>query len=141
MACNYAPMAYFSLQKIPKIKYIKMSIKHVIVVESASFSRQSHDVWDNEERLSFINYIACNPLAGDEIKGTGGVRKVRWSGKGHGKRGGVRVIYYYHDHENPIFLLTLYSKNQKANLNEQDKELIRKQISVLKSHIRNKRKG
>ena len=52
--------------------------------------------------MEFVNYIACNPEAGDVIPESGGVRKVRWSRAGAGKRGGARVIYFYHDDTRPL---------------------------------------
>lgn len=63
-----------------------------------------------------ITFLAANPEAGDLMPGTGGGRKLRWSGKGHGKRGGVRVIYYYHNDSIPLFLLNVFAKNEKVNL-------------------------
>jgi hypothetical protein len=61
-------------------------------------------------------FVGANPDVGDIIPETGGVRKLRWSVRGRGKRGGVRVIYYFHSEAFPLFLLTVYTKNQKANL-------------------------
>lgn len=68
-------------------------------------------------KMEFINYIAANPTSGSLIRGTGGARKVRWSSdKSKGKSGGVRIIYYYHNNNIPIFLFTVYPKNKKDNL-------------------------
>ena len=61
-------------------------------------------------------YLASYPQAGDVIPGTGGCRKLRWAAKGHGKRGGARIIYYYRSARGQIWLLTLYAKNEEANL-------------------------
>ena len=69
-----------------------MSRRLITVAETPLFVRQADDVWDNDERTAFVNFIASNPEAGDVIPDTGGVRKVRWSRSGAGKRGGVRVI-------------------------------------------------
>ena len=55
------------------------------------------------------------------IPGTGGVRKVRWAAAGKGKRGGFRVICYFHSETWPLFLLTVYSKNQKANVTKAER--------------------
>lgn len=66
----------------------------VTVVELPIFQRQARDVWDDAEREVFIDYIARNPEAGDVIPETGGVRKVRWTRQGSGKRGGTRVVYF-----------------------------------------------
>jgi hypothetical protein len=59
-------------------------------------------LWHEDERNAFVDYIARNPEAGDIIPDSGGVRKVRWSRAGTGKRGGVRVIYFYHDDTMPL---------------------------------------
>jgi hypothetical protein len=77
------------------------------VVETPQFVRQAEAVWSDEEQQEFVDYIARNPQVGDEIPETGGVRKVRWRRRGMGKRGGVRVIYFYHDLLMPLFLLMI----------------------------------
>lgn len=79
-----------------------------------------------DERTTFIQFIAQNPTKGDLITGTGGVRKVRWARGSRGKSGGVRIIYYYHNPSIPIFLLTLYQKNEKANITPVEKALMKK---------------
>ena len=58
-----------------------------------------------DERRELVDFLAENPLAGDEIPGTGGVRKLRFAAFGRGKRGGARVIYYYLDETMPIYAL------------------------------------
>lgn len=69
-----------------------------------------------EERQAIIAYLAEHPKAGDVMQGTGGVRKLRWGKGGRGKSGGVRVIYYFYDERLPLYLLTLFAKNEQANL-------------------------
>ena len=64
------------------------------VAETAVFVRYAQEIWTDDERLAFINWIASNPEAGDIIPRSGGCRKVRWSASGHGRRGGARVIYF-----------------------------------------------
>ena len=64
------------------------------VAETPIFSRQIDKLFSEDEKRELIDYLAENPLAGDEIPGTGGVRKVRFAASGRGKRGGARVIYY-----------------------------------------------
>lgn len=80
--------------------------------------------------------IARNPLAGSLIPGTGGVRKVRWAASGRGKRGGARVIYYFHDEEMPLFLLTAYAKNVADDLTAQQKRRIAEAVTALVEHYR-----
>lgn len=65
---------------------------------------------------SLISYLSVNPKAGDLIEGAGGVRKLRWAREGMGKRGGVRIIYCFHSERMPLYLLTLFAKNERSDL-------------------------
>lgn len=81
-----------------------------------------------EESLEDLyDYLCHHPNEGDLIRGTGGIRKLRWkTGKTNkGKSGGVRVIYYY-EHEAFIILLTLYSKSEKENLTDAERNTLKK---------------
>jgi hypothetical protein len=82
------------------------------VVETPLFQRLADDHWSEEERSSFVFFIASHPEAGKVVPGAGGVRKVRWSIGGRGKRGGVRVIYFNRLAVGEIWLLVLYSKSE-----------------------------
>ena len=101
------------------------------VVETPFFIRKSAALLDEEERWDLIGFLAASPEAGDLISGAGGVRKVRWATRGRGKRGGVRVIYYYHNQAVPLFLLTAYAKNQKANLTTAERNDFKKLTALL----------
>ncbi len=96
------------------------------IVETSVFIRYANQVWGDDERAAFINWIAANPLAGDVIPHSGGCRKVRWSRSGIGKRGGVRVIYFNQLKAGKIGLLVVYAKAKFDNLpNEFFKQLKR----------------
>lgn len=86
------------------------------VIESPTFQKQAEKIWSDDERLEFIDWIARNPLAGDVIPNAEGARKVRWTVKGQGKRGGTRVIYFNLSEQGVIYLLTLYQKSEKENI-------------------------
>ncbi len=86
------------------------------VVESPTFTRLAGDYWTEDERDEFVSWIAHNPDAGDVIPGSGGCRKVRWSRKGMGKRGGVRVIYFNRLAHGEIWLLLIYAKSARGNI-------------------------
>ena len=86
------------------------------VLETPGFLRDAAAALTEAERLEVVTFLATNPDAGDVMPGTGGGRKLRWRAPGRGKRGGVRVIYYYHDESLPLFLLSVFAKNEKANL-------------------------
>ncbi|MBO9642991.1 MAG: transcriptional regulator [Pseudacidovorax sp.] len=80
------------------------------VSETRAFVRTMSAIWAEGEREAFIDWIARNPLAGDLIVGSGGLRKVRWSRAGTGKRGGTRVITYAVLDEGQVWLLIGYTK-------------------------------
>lgn len=86
------------------------------VIETPTFQKQAEKWWSEEERLSFIDWIAANPLAGDVIPGAEGERKVRWSRAGSGKSGGVRIIYFNLADDGVILLVTMYAKSQRTNM-------------------------
>ncbi len=78
-----------------------------------------------------IAFLAANPEAGDIMAGAGGVPKLRWRTPGRGKSGGVRVIYYYHDDLLPLFLLSVFAKNEKANLTQGERNEMKKLLPRL----------
>ena len=80
-----------------------------------------------------VAFIGSNPEAGELIPETGGVRKVRWALAGKGKRGGARVIYYYHSERLPVFLLAAYAKNEKANLSKAERNGMKHLVPILVS--------
>ncbi len=84
------------------------------------------------EKRELIDFLADNPLAGDEIPGTGGVRKVRFAASGRGKRGGARVIYYYLDGTMPLYALLAYAKNAKTDMNPNEKRAASTLVAALK---------
>jgi hypothetical protein len=104
----------------------------ITVAETPLFQRQAKDVWDENEREDFVNFIARNPAAGDVIPDTGGVRKVRWGRGGSGKRGGARVIYFYRDADFPLYLM-IYAKARQEDLSADEKRAVRKLVGILKS--------
>ena len=79
-----------------------------------------------------MNFIARTPEAGDVIPNTGGVRKLRWGRAGMGKRGGTRVIYFYHDANRPLYLLMVYAKAQREDLTPDEKRTARMLATILK---------
>jgi hypothetical protein len=101
------------------------------VVETPEFVRTARSCMTDAEREAFINYIAQYPDSGDILRGTGGVRKVRWAVGSKGKRGGVRVVYYYRPDAMPVFLLSAYAKSAKADLTQAERNALRSIIAAL----------
>ena len=79
----------------------------------------------DDERDDVVLFVSANPEAGDLLAGGGGIRKARIPGRGKGKSGGYRVVTYYMDEDEPVFLLTVISKGQQANLTAQQKQALK----------------
>lgn len=108
------------------------------VVETPSFIRRAEKLLSDGERDDLISYLAFNPLAGDLVVGTGGVRKVRFAAKGKGKSGGVRVIYYFHDRDLPIYALLIYGKNEHADLTPEQRKVVSEFAAAIKAARKHK---
>ena len=102
------------------------------VAETPTFSRQADKLFNEDEKRELIDYLAEYPLAGDEIPGTGGVRKMRFGASGRGKRGGVRVIYFFGGEGVPIYALLAYSKSDKTDLNPGERRAVAALVAAIK---------
>jgi hypothetical protein len=112
----------------------------ITVVETPEFLSASRRLLTEEDRAVLVDYLAHNPVAGELIQGTGGVRKLRWGLEGRGKRGGARVVYFYHSANIPLFALTAYAKNDRADLSQKDRNDFRQLTKLLaESYGRTKR--
>lgn len=80
------------------------------VIETPTYLRSVSTLWSEEEALAFVEFISESPLAGDVIVGTRGLRKVRWSRPGMGRRGGARVVYYLRLAGGEVVLLIAHAK-------------------------------
>jgi hypothetical protein len=101
-----------------------MHSRPITVVETQIFVRAADRIWNEAERSVLVDYIARNPEAGDVIPGTGGVRKLRWGRVGTGKRGGVRVVYFFYRPDCPLYLLLAYAKAQVTDLAPDEKKAV-----------------
>jgi mRNA-degrading endonuclease RelE of RelBE toxin-antitoxin system len=103
----------------------------VSVVETPEFLTAARRLMDEDERALLVDYLAHNPTAGVLIPGAGGVRKLRWGLEGRGKRGGARVIYFFHSPDVPLFALSAYAKSAQADLSQADKNRFRQLTRLL----------
>ena len=103
----------------------------ITVVETPLFLKKASAIFDDDERATLIAFVAANPEAGRVIRETGGIRKLRWAARGKGKRGGARVIYYFHNESLPIFLLSAYAKGEKADLSKAERDALKKLVPQL----------
>ena len=88
------------------------------------------------ERLEIVLYLSENPDAGDLIVGTGGARKVRFPFRGKGKSGGVRVITFFAGADIPVFLLDVFSKGDRVDLSQSDRNQLSKILGNLAASYR-----
>jgi hypothetical protein len=110
------------------------------VVETQSFVKQAVALWSDAELDDLKDFVARNPLAGDEIPGTGSLRKLRWRRAGMGKRGGARVIYFYYDESAPLYLLMAYAKAAQENPSPAAVATLAKLANAVKAAIKAKKK-
>lgn len=109
------------------------------VVETSAFTRKAAKLLTAEEYADLIFYLARYHRAGDEIPGTGGVRKLRFGAFGRGKSGGVRAIYYFYDESTPLYAIFLYGKNEQADLNSAQKKEVKAFAAIIKAAAVRKR--
>jgi mRNA-degrading endonuclease RelE of RelBE toxin-antitoxin system len=109
------------------------------VVETSAFARRAVKLLTAEEYEALIFYLALYWEKGDEIPGTGGVRKLRYAAHGRGKSGGVRVIYYFYDQHNPLYAIFLYGKNEQANLTPEQKKEVASLAAIIKAAAKARR--
>jgi len=99
-------------------------------IEAPAFTRHLSDYLDAERYAELQNALARNPELGDLMPGTGGFRKIRWADprRGKGRRGGLRIVYYYFASDQQIWLVTLYVKDEAADLTSKEKKALRDAI-------------
>ena len=91
------------------------------VVETLAYLAHAERLFTPEERTAVIDRVASDPECGVLIRGTGGIRKVRFAFGGRGKSGGARVIYFLAGEQLPIFLPTVFAKNEKSDLTPKER--------------------
>lgn len=101
------------------------------VAELPEYLRTAGKLLAEADRRAVVEYLAAHPKVGDLIEGTGGVRKLRWARDGRGKSGGVRVIYYFHSESMPLYLLTMFAKNERANLSKAERNELAGLVDLL----------
>jgi len=102
----------------------------MIFIETPIFTRRVTELRDDEAYAAFQQHLAKTPDAGDLIEGTGGIRKIRVAAKGHGKRGGARVIYYHFVSASQIALLLIYPKNEQDDLAADERKALKQIIET-----------
>jgi hypothetical protein len=100
----------------------------VVIIETPTFTRRLASLLSDDEYLEVQVELIQNPEAGKLIPGGEGLRKLRWTREGKGKRGGVRIIYYWVMSEDQIGMLLIYSKNEQDNFTPEQLKALRRVI-------------
>ncbi|MBI2908657.1 MAG: type II toxin-antitoxin system RelE/ParE family toxin [Chloroflexi bacterium] len=106
------------------------------VAETLQYQRKAKSLLSRNEQEKLIDHLSKNPKAGVLIRGTGGIRKLRWGRSDRGKRAGIRVIYYYHSELMPLYLLTVFGKSEKADLSQDERQLLAQLVRRLVQYWR-----
>lgn len=100
----------------------------MVFLETSAFSRQIRELLPDEEYRLLQMALSRRPDLGDVIPGAGGIRKARWSAPGRGKRGGARIIYYWHVGGDRFYMLLAYPKNERDNLTAEQVKILRRLV-------------
>ena len=100
----------------------------MVIRETSIFSKQVQKLLDEESYRLLQLRLVQDPAAGALIKGTGGLRKIRWVGSGRGKRGGVRVIYYWARGQDIIMMLLAFEKSAQADLTTDQRSMLKRLV-------------
>jgi hypothetical protein len=102
----------------------------MVIIETSVFTRQVQKLLSDDEYQQLQLALVERPDGGTIIEGSGGLRKTRWARPGHGKRGGVRVIYYWAGKSNQILMLLIYAKSKQEDLSREQLQLLRKIVEA-----------
>ncbi len=102
----------------------------MVIIETSFFTRQIQKLLTDEEYRHLQTELANHPDRGDVIPGSSGLRKIRWSVQGRGKRGGIRVIYYWAVRQDRLLMLMAYAKNEQENLTHDQLKILRKTVET-----------
>lgn len=105
----------------------------MVFVELTPFIAFRAEWWSDEDLRGLQNFLLAAPDAGDVIPGGSGLRKLRWAAQGRGKRGGARVIYYWHVPKERIYLIYAYSKNVQTDLTRAQIKLLAELMKDIKN--------
>ncbi len=102
----------------------------MVIIETSLFTKQVQKLLSDEEYQSLQSTLVQRPNTGSLIRGSGGLRKIRWTTQGRGKRGGSRVIYYWAVSQEQLLMLLIYPKNIRDNLSRDQLRILRKIVEA-----------
>jgi hypothetical protein len=84
----------------------------------------------DDDYRALQNHLLRDPLAGNQVQGSGGICKLRWKAEGRGKRGGVRILYFWITQQDQLFMRYVYPKNAQENLTQTQLALLKKTVAT-----------
>lgn len=108
------------------------------MVETPTYLSKAQGLFDRSEMEEVVNTVAKDPECGELMQGTGGFRKFRVGRGAKGKRGGARVVYIYRSDRFPVFLITVFPKNEKENLSKAERNALKKRADEIFDKYRSK---
>lgn len=108
----------------------------MLIAETPTFTRQADELFCEDEKRELFDVLAGNPLAGEEIPGTNGIRRLRFSAVGEGRRGGGRAIYYYPNEGIGVYALLACAQSADTDLTPEESGSIFELAAVLGSTVR-----
>ena len=119
------------------VEPLSVELKMQSVVQTREFLADVKNAgMSDEEREQVVDYISAHPTDGDVVKGTNGARKIRFAGRGKGKSGGYRVITFFGGDDIPVFLLNIFSKGDRVDLSQADRNNMRHGLAFLADEYR-----
>lgn len=100
----------------------------MVIKETHIFTRIIQGLMPDDQYIGLQEALIRDPRSGDVIRGSGGLRKMRWTLQGKGKRGGVRVIYYYIDKDEQIYMIYMYKKSSQSDLTKDQIKQLKKVV-------------
>ena len=102
----------------------------MIIIETHIFTKRINRLMKEDVYRELQNELIESPDIGKVIQGSGGIRKIRWSGSGRGKRGGSRIIYYWAKNKDQIYMLFIYEKNELSDLTKDQLSTLKKIVEL-----------
>ena len=103
---------------------------YMIIIETHIFTKRINRLMKEDVYRELQNELIESPDIGKVIQGSGGIRKIRWSGSGRGKRGGSRIIYYWAKNKDQIYMLFIYEKNELSDLTKDQLSTLKKAVEL-----------
>lgn len=108
------------------------------IFTTRTYERAVRKIMSEADRQKMEAAIIADPGGAPLLRGTGGIRKLRWTGSGRGKRGGIRTIYFYHAGPEAVYLLTAYAKADRDDLTPTDRKTLSRLVAAIKKEGTNR---